>query len=116
MSHHYIGRVYKFYVCNMSWMLSAIAGTASAILTDRQKQKLVFVKDVKELRESFALHQLEEDLGGSRAPCTTFFPFPLLPGPFTAGYEGGPRQDAVPGCAEALPEETYMGKLWDPKQ
>jgi len=98
MSHHYIGRVFKFYICNLSGSLSAIAGMAKGILTDRQRQKLVFVDDVRELQKDFALHHLEEDLGGTRPAITEFFPFPLQAGPFEGGHTGGPDADAVRGA------------------
>merc|ERR1719159_1805104 len=59
MSKHYIGRVYKFYVCNMSWFLKGLASVCQGMLTDRQRHKLVFIKELVELREDFAAHQLE---------------------------------------------------------
>ena len=59
MSHHYMGRVYKFYICNLSMMLGAVAGVCKSMLTDRQRQKLVFVTNTSELQKDFALHQLE---------------------------------------------------------
>jgi len=115
MSHHYIGRVYKFYVCNTSYMLSSIAGMVKGLLTDRQKQKLTMLDSVSELRKDFALHMLEEDLGGSRPSVTSFFPFPLEPGPYEAGHSGGPARDAVPFAHEVLSAAGALGKLWDPK-
>mmetsp|Transcript_49777 Transcript_49777/g.143242 ORF Transcript_49777/g.143242 Transcript_49777/m.143242 type:complete len:302 (-) Transcript_49777:103-1008(-) len=115
MSHHYMGRVYKFYVCNVSYMLSSIAGMVKALLTDRQKQKLNMLDSVNELRQDFAMHQLEEDLGGSRPKFTTFFPFPLSPGPFGAGYEGGADPAAVPGAHALFSHAGALGRLWDPK-
>lgn len=66
MTHHYLGRVHKFYICNMSWMLGSIAGMVKAVLTERQRQKLNFLSSAAELRKDFALHQLEEDVGGAR--------------------------------------------------
>merc|ERR1719245_386100 len=62
MSYHYSGRVFRFYIANVPSALSMIAGTAKCLLTDRQKQKLVCLKDTQELKKYFALHQLEEDL------------------------------------------------------
>jgi len=115
MSQHYIGRVFKFYVVNMSSGLSMIAGMAKGFLTDRQKQKLNMLDDVSELRKEFAVSQLEQDLGGSRPEVKTFFPFDLLPGPFDAGYEGPPEADAVPNAHEILSHAGSMGRLWDPK-
>lgn len=115
MSHHYIGRVFRFYVVNLSWMLNTISGAVKAILTDRQKQKLMILDDVKELRESFALHQLEEDLGGTRPATTEFFPFDMPPGPFTAGSSSGPVQNASSGLHNLLSDgkAARQGQLWD---
>lgn len=115
MSHHYMGRVYKFYVCNVSYVLSSIAGMVKALLTDRQKQKLTMLDSVNDLRQDFALHQLEQDLGGSREAFTTFFPFPLTPGPFEAGFSGGATEDAVEGGHVVLTHAGALGRLWDPK-
>jgi len=113
MSHHYIGRVFKFYICNLSMGLSTMAGMAKALLTDRQKQKLVFLDNVKELRKEFALHQLEEDLGGSRPVITEFFPFPMPAGPFDRGYDKGPDANAIPGGHTVLTRAGARGHLWD---
>uniref|UniRef100_A0A7S1WR55 CRAL-TRIO domain-containing protein n=1 Tax=Alexandrium catenella TaxID=2925 RepID=A0A7S1WR55_ALECA len=114
MSHHYIGRVFRFYVCNMPVALGMVAGMAKALLTDRQKQKVVMVSDVSKLREEFALHQLESDLGGSRSPVEQFFPFPLQPGPFRAGCALGPDGDAVRGAHRVLTRLGAVGRLWSP--
>lgn len=115
MSHHYIGRVFKFYVCNLSFGLSAIAGMVKGLLTDRQRQKLVILDSVKDLRKDFALHQLEEDLGGSRPIITVFFPFPIEAGPFEGGYDGGRDPKAVPGAHALLVAAGVRGRIWDPK-
>jgi len=115
MSHHYIGRVYKFYVCNMSTTLSAIAGMAKGFLTDRQKQKVNILDDVKHLRREFALHQLETDLGGTRPKVSQFLPFQLNPGPYTAGYDGEPDATAVSEVHHVLSMAGAIGRLWDPK-
>mmetsp|Transcript_66648 Transcript_66648/g.174734 ORF Transcript_66648/g.174734 Transcript_66648/m.174734 type:complete len:558 (+) Transcript_66648:126-1799(+) len=116
MSHHYIGRVFRFYVCNMSSTLGAIAGMAKAILTDRQKQKLMMLDDVSELRKDFALHQLEKDLGGSREPFETFFPFHVVSGPFEAGYDGEPDTSGVPDAHKVLTALGSIGRLWEAKK
>lgn len=113
LSHHYIVRVFRFYIVNMSYMLSTLVGVIKPILTDRQRQKLNFLKNTSECREWVALHHLEEDLGGTRPKITKFFPFPLLPGPFSAGYADGPRKDAVENCHRALTPEGFRGRIWD---
>jgi hypothetical protein len=114
MSHHYIGRVFKFYICNLSPTLKRIGGWVTSILTDRQKQKLNFVDSVTDLREDFALHQLEEDLGGSRPLDKDFFPFPLPAGPFDAGVDGrGKGGGSHPRGHMLLTADGSRGKLWD---
>mmetsp|Transcript_17618 Transcript_17618/g.41380 ORF Transcript_17618/g.41380 Transcript_17618/m.41380 type:complete len:459 (+) Transcript_17618:71-1447(+) len=113
MSHHYIGRVFKFYICNLSSTLSTIAGMAKNILTDRQKQKLVFVDNVKDLQKEFASHHLEEDLGGTRPVLSKFFPFPLLAGPFEGGCQNGADSTAVPFGHDVLTPTGARGRLWD---
>merc|ERR1719265_3090341 len=44
LSHHYIVRVYRFYIVNMSYMLGTLVSVVTPILTDRQRQKLNFLK------------------------------------------------------------------------
>jgi len=116
MSHHYMGRVYRFYIVNLSPWLSALTTFAKQILTDRQRQKLVFISKTSELSEDFAVHQLETDLGGSRPILTTFYPFQLLPGPFDAGYKGGASKTAVPHVHKSLAPANIIGRLWDPSR
>lgn len=113
LSHHYIVRVFKFYIVNMSWLLRGVSSMVKPILTERQQQKLNFLDNVKDCAEMCAAHQLEQDLGGSRPPLTQFFPFPLLPGPFEKGFKNGERQDAVPNCHRALTPEGFRGHIWD---
>lgn len=105
MSRHYLIRVYRFYICNLPTMLSMMIGVARGILSERQQQKLVIIRRVSELQQDFALHQLEADLGGSRPvlQAVDCFPFPLVAGPFTAGYADGPCQEAEAGLRVAPP-------------
>lgn len=116
MSHHYSGRVFRFFIANLPTCLSMIAGMAKALLTDRQKQKLVVLRDVKELQKHFALHQLEDDLGGSRPCFSEFYPFPLQAGPFECGFAGGADQLAVPYVYKALKADAVIGRLWNPEK
>jgi len=114
MSTHYIGRVFRFYIVNMPFLLSSLSGVVKALLTDRQRQKLCFVHDVKELRKDFALHQLEKDLGGTRPSLKNFFPFELQGGPFTAGYDKGATADPPLNGHQVLTEAGAIGGLWSP--
>merc|ERR1719464_1433711 len=113
MSNHYVGRVFKFYMCNVPSAVNMMAGIVKGWLTDRQKQKLFILEDVRQLRSEFALHQLEEDLGGSRPRITEFFPFPLQAGPFEAGFSEGPDKASPPGVHEVLCEDAAIGCLWE---
>jgi hypothetical protein len=113
LSHHYIVRVFKFYMVNMSWLLKRVTNLVEPILSDRQRQKLNFLDNANQCAQMCAAHQLEKDFGGSADNYTTFFPFPLLPGPFGQGYTGGERSDAVPNCHKALTPEGFRGHIWD---
>lgn len=112
MSHHYIGRVFKFYACNLSGTLSTIAGMVKGLLTDRQKQKLNILDSVSELLKDYNANQLEEDLGGSRPVLTSFYPFPIQAGPYT-DTPAGEGKASIPGAHVVLSEKGARGALWD---
>mmetsp|Transcript_165716 Transcript_165716/g.318168 ORF Transcript_165716/g.318168 Transcript_165716/m.318168 type:complete len:538 (-) Transcript_165716:14-1627(-) len=119
MGGHYCGRCASTFVCNMSWTLRSLVGVAKGLMTERQVQKLVFVKDAKvgtEFKERFALHQLEQDFGGTRPNLQEFFPFPMVAGPFDAGNSSGPRSSAVPRCHEAFDRVDSRGRIWNPEK
>merc|ERR1719162_2884627 len=101
--------------------LSTMSGIVKAILTDRQKQKLNILSDVKELHKDFALVQIEKDLGGLRPNVSRetggFFPFPMLPGPYDAGNKSpDPDLSQVSDVHTALTAGGALGRLWDAKQ
>jgi hypothetical protein len=73
------GVVFRFYVLNMSMMMRVVSSMVQGLMTERQKQKIIFVSRVEELRTEFAPNQLEADLGGTRSNITEFWPFPLAP-------------------------------------
>lgn len=112
--NQHAGRVFRFYVCNMPILVRSLSGLVQSLMTERQRQKMVFVRDPALMRKDFALHQLEEDLGGSRQLATEFLPFPLPPGPFEAGSSAEPYADAVANCHEVLTDSGARGHLWDP--
>lgn len=116
MSHHYIGRVYKFYVCNVSRLMSTMAGLVISLLTDRQKQKMNVLDDNAEMLKEFAAHQLEQDLGGTRPKLVQFFPFPMSPGPYGAGYRGEPDTSTVADVHNIMGMGGSLGRLWNPKE
>lgn len=114
MSHHYIGRVFRFYVVNMSSGLSTIAGWVKGLLTDRQKQKLQLLDNLDDLKKDFASHQLEEDLGGTRPVIKTFFPFPLQGPPFEKGSTESSTAKPLEGTHKLLTAMGARGRIWDP--
>ncbi|CAE7258511.1 CRTISO [Symbiodinium necroappetens] len=65
-THQNAGRVFCFYVCNMPFLVRALVNVVEAAMTERARQKIRFLSDVSQLREDFALNQLERDLGGCR--------------------------------------------------
>lgn len=115
MSQQNAGRVYRFYVTNLPWVLRAVSGAVQSAMTERQQQKLNLGIDLALLAKDFAPHQLETDLGGSRPVETTFLPFPLPPGPFKAG-SSAPSEDAVPDLHHVLSPTGARGRLWDPSR
>jgi hypothetical protein len=116
LSHHYLGRVCYFYVLNMPASLRMLATAVKKLLTDRQQQKIQILDDPSKLRKDFALHQLEEDMGGSRPIVTKPIPFPLQPGPFESNYAGGPDLNECPGMHKVLSDKGARGRIWDPSK
>mmetsp|Transcript_2129 Transcript_2129/g.5395 ORF Transcript_2129/g.5395 Transcript_2129/m.5395 type:complete len:435 (+) Transcript_2129:120-1424(+) len=109
----YPGRINKFYIVRMSKFLTPLVSVGKSMMSERQVQKLAFMKDVSGFADEFALSQLEKEFGGTRDEITQFFPFPLLPGPFTAGYSGQPDKKAVPNLHVVMTEACSRGNLWD---
>jgi len=107
----YVGRVYRVYLCNLPVMLRGVVNAAKLLMSERQRQKLYAIEG-QGMESEFALHQLETDVGGTRPCLTQFFPWSLEPGPFTAGWRGGPNPDAVQGVHEVLTDEGFLGRLW----
>lgn len=112
LSSHYKSRVCKIYICNAPALVGVLAATARRLLSERQRQKVATLDRVEQLREDFALHQLEEDLGGTRPMATTFLPFPLPPGPFEAGRQDGGDAHATPRVHQAFTPEGFRGEIW----
>jgi len=114
MGNHYTVRVLRMYICNMSFFLRGVFTIAKSILSDRQNQKICVINSLPELLRDFALHQLEKDFGGTKENIQVSFPFDLSPGPFTAGYAGGPNKNAVTHVHRAFDLDALCGRLWDP--
>eukprot|EP00403_Amphidinium_massartii_P010837 CAMPEP_0178412994 /NCGR_PEP_ID=MMETSP0689_2-20121128/22301_1 /TAXON_ID=160604 /ORGANISM="Amphidinium massartii, Strain CS-259" /LENGTH=464 /DNA_ID=CAMNT_0020034257 /DNA_START=30 /DNA_END=1421 /DNA_ORIENTATION=- len=116
LSQQHAGRVYRFYICNMPPILAALASVVKAAMTERQRQKMCFVRDVVELRQFFAAHQLDVTIGGTRPANERKFPFPLPPGPFHAGHDAGPADNAMPNLHRIMTADGVRGKVWDPSK
>mmetsp|Transcript_75823 Transcript_75823/g.195388 ORF Transcript_75823/g.195388 Transcript_75823/m.195388 type:complete len:576 (+) Transcript_75823:139-1866(+) len=114
LSNHYVNRIFKFYILNTPSTLSRFADFGLRLLTERQRQKLQFVKQVEDLGSEFALHQLEVDLGGTRSTISTFFPFPVQAGPFEANSREGPDPSSVPCMYKVITPAGMRGRVWDP--
>mmetsp|Transcript_25050 Transcript_25050/g.54505 ORF Transcript_25050/g.54505 Transcript_25050/m.54505 type:complete len:592 (-) Transcript_25050:26-1801(-) len=114
LSNHYVNRIFKFFLLNLPSGLSSTLGFGLRLLTERQRQKVHVVRSLDEMHQEFALHQLEEDFGGSRPRVSQFFPWPLVAGPFEAGYASGPNPDAVPDVHKVFAPSTLVGRVWDP--
>lgn len=112
LSQQNAGRVFRFYICNMPWVLRAVSSLVQAAMTERQQQKIVFVHDFARLRAEFASQQLETDFGGSAPIATRFLPFPLPPGPFEPSSSVASTA-AVPNVHRALAPGASLGRLWD---
>jgi hypothetical protein len=110
---HYCGRTFKFFVVNMPFTLRMLVGVAKSIISERQAMKLNVCATPQELLKDFAPHQLEMDFGGTHPPVKEFFPFPLLPGPFSAKHTDGPQSDRIPNVHRALTLKGARGRLWD---
>eukprot|EP00931_Biecheleriopsis_adriatica_P049630 TRINITY_DN2870_c2_g1_i1.p1 TRINITY_DN2870_c2_g1~~TRINITY_DN2870_c2_g1_i1.p1 ORF type:complete len:556 (+),score=142.33 TRINITY_DN2870_c2_g1_i1:85-1752(+) len=117
LNNHYGGRLYRLYICNLSWTLKTLSSAVMNLVTDRQRQKLCILGDAKAMKEEFtvhfALHHLEKDLGGTREDIKEFLPFPLLPGPFDKGYNGQPKANAVPDVHKVITRAGVIGRLWN---
>lgn len=116
MGSHYNSRTFKFYIANMPWALKMLLGVAKKIVSERQALKMCVLDNVTDLRTDFALHQLEEDLGGTQPVAKNFFPFPLKAGPFEAGHKGGQGKDRVQDCHRILTRIGALGRIWNPKK
>lgn len=99
------GLVHRFYVCSMLPAMQASAAGLLAKITHTQRKKVCFVSPA-ELADLFAAHELEQDLGGARPTLTEFFPFPLLPGPYSTRS----------GLHELFTPASRRGRLWDPRR
>mmetsp|Transcript_69913 Transcript_69913/g.186236 ORF Transcript_69913/g.186236 Transcript_69913/m.186236 type:complete len:675 (+) Transcript_69913:138-2162(+) len=114
LSKHYVGRVYQMHVLNAPYLISGLYSVVKPLLTDRQQQKIKFASNPKDLfSEIMALHHIPKCYGGSRPDIQCYYPFDLLPGPFTAGYAGGPSKNATPNCHRAVGRLSSIGVLWE---
>lgn len=111
MTQQYIGRLYQMYIVNQPMFMHTLWSVAKTLLSDRQVSKIVFTKAADVAKGRCALHQLEEQYGGTAKPLTTFYPFYFPPGPFEANGMTGPNLKAQANCHKFMTRETSRGKL-----
>eukprot|EP01069_Polyplicarium_translucidae_P013051 Polyplicarium_translucidae@DN732_c0_g1_i1.p1 len=108
-------RLDRMYIINDSIFIQTVWSVAKQFLTEVQQQKMNFFRTgfQEALLRDFAVHQLERSFGGSREELKVFYPFPLPPGPFEAGFAGGPNPQAHQYCHEAVDAITQEGGCWE---
>jgi hypothetical protein len=114
MQNHYVQRVYRAVCVNApSWVAGLWSGI-KGLLSARQQAKTFIFKsgDFSMLQEMFAPHQLPKRYGGARGDISTFYPFPLLPGPYDASSKASDPA-AVPECHVIFGERTRKGTVWE---
>jgi hypothetical protein len=114
MQNHYVQRVYRAVCVNAPGWVSGLWSGIKPILSARQQAKTFILSsgDYSMLQEMFAPHQLQKRYGGSREEITTFYPFPLLPGPYDVKSTASDPK-AVPNCHGVLGEQTRKGVVWE---
>lgn len=114
MQNHYVQRVYRAVCVNAPGWVASMWNGIKGILSARQQAKTFIFSsgDFSMLQEMFAPHQLQKRYGGTREDITTFYPFPLLPGPYYSGSKAS-DPNAVPNCHAVLGEKTRKGAVWE---
>lgn len=114
LTRQYPFRLDKMFIINDSIFIQTVWSIAKQFLTEVQQQKMNFMRTgyAKELLKIYAAHHLEKEFGGTRSEITSFYPFPLLSGPFKP-YSTGPNPKAVPNCHHAIGPMTVEGRLWE---
>jgi len=114
LSANYAVRVHRIYVVRVPMSVMMISGLVKRLLSERQRAKIILVKDAAvEMRENFSPQQLEEDLGGTRKSITCFFPFPLLPGPFHTAVNAADEspEEPIPYVHKAFTTLGMLGRI-----
>jgi len=111
MTQQYIGRLYQMYIVNQPMFIQTVWSVAKTLLSDRQVSKIVFSKATDVAKGRCALHQLEEQYGGTTKPLTTFYPFYFPPGPFDADVMSGPNLKEKANCHKFITREASRGRI-----
>eukprot|EP01071_Lankesteria_metandrocarpae_P002015 Lankesteria_metandrocarpae@DN2029_c0_g1_i1.p2 len=114
LTKQYPFRLDKMWIINDSLIMQTFWSVIKSFLTEVQQQKMNFCRHgyQKLLLKEHACHQLEKTFGGTREDFTRFYPFPMAPGPFAAGYKGGPNLNAPQDGYKAIDEITMRGLVW----
>lgn len=112
----YPGRLHQLFIVNPPAFFSTVFTVIKVFLSEQDRKKLHICKGVDLCKGRSAAHQMEKKYGGSRDDITTFYPYPLPPGPFQADYDGGQEIDAIPYCHRALCSKTTAGVLCETEE
>lgn len=115
LTRQYPFRLDRMYIINDSIFIQTVWSVARQFLTEVQQKKMNFMRTgyTTELLKSFAAHQLEREYGGTRDELESFYPFPLVQGPFTPNTSSTPNTTAVQDCWKAVSRETAKGVVWE---
>ncbi|KAL8426814.1 hypothetical protein Efla_007141 [Eimeria flavescens] len=113
LTKQYPFRLNRMLIINDSFFVQTVWNIAKQFLTEVQQQKMLFMRSgyEEELLKDYTPWQLEKCYGGTRAEITSFYPFPVAPGPYVVGTTE--REDPYKNGYLALDRVTSMGVLWE---
>ncbi|KAL8270637.1 hypothetical protein Esti_005458 [Eimeria stiedai] len=113
LTKQYPFRLNRMLIINDSFFVQTVWNIAKQFLTEVQQQKMLFLRSgfEEELMKEYTPWQLEKCYGGTRPEITTFYPFPIAPGPYTVG--SAERQESYGKGYLATNRITSLGLLWE---
>ncbi|KAL8429440.1 hypothetical protein ACSSS7_006626 [Eimeria intestinalis] len=113
LTKQYPFRLNRMLIINDSFFVQTVWNIAKQFLTEVQQQKMLFMRSgfEEELLKEYTPWQLEKSYGGTRPEITTFYPFPIAPGPYTVG--SAERHESYGSGYLATDRITSMGVFWE---
>lgn len=113
LTKQYPFRLNRMLIINDSFFVQTVWNIAKQFLTEVQQQKMLFFRTgyEEELMKEYTPWQLETIYGGTRPEITSFYPFPIAPGPYTVGSKE--RPDSYKNAYRATDRVTSLGVLWE---